>query len=34
MGTDRSSRAENFGLVKRDFTPKQGFAAMRSELRG
>jgi polysaccharide biosynthesis protein PslG len=32
MGTDRTSRAENFGLVRRDFTPKQGFSAMRNEL--
>jgi polysaccharide biosynthesis protein PslG len=34
MGTDPSVKADNFGLVKRDFTPKQALHAVRQELLG
>ena len=34
MGTDPTANAENFGLVKRDFTPKHGLVAVRQELIG
>ena len=33
MGSDRSSKAENFGLVRRDFSPKDGLATFRSVVR-
>ena len=32
MGTDPLGQGENYGLVKRDFTPKQALAAVRQEL--
>ena len=34
MGTDRSSKSDNFGLVRRDFSPKQGLGTFRSVVRG
>ena len=34
MGTDRSSRSDNFGLVRRDFSPKQGLGTFRSVVGG
>ena len=34
MGTDPTVNAENYGLVKRDFTPKQALVAVRQELLG
>ena len=34
MGSDRSSKAENFGLVRRDFSPKDGLATFRNVVRG